>query len=195
MKQSGRETGRHSSVYSAAHRFFLKRELLGIKEKKTGPTNKKAKLEVEQKYDVSSICLYGEDEGDVPMFDTCDEVRKKIRAFLRKSGMTRTAFCREISKTLPDRDGKSLQTSPLNSFLAKSGPAAGNQSLIFYAAYVFFEKLRIRDGKPKTEFRLDMEDVWPLGFDRNVSSNQVYFTRVGKELYTDEYGRVRSMWV
>lgn len=32
-------------------------------------------------------------------------------------------------------------------------------SSVFYGAYVIFEKLRIRDGKPKTKKRLDTEDA------------------------------------
>ncbi|KAL4861413.1 hypothetical protein BDV12DRAFT_191096 [Aspergillus spectabilis] len=193
LKQSGKWTGVNSSVYSGAHRFFRKRELLRIRESKKPALSKKAKLETEQKYDVSSIHLDGEEEIDVPVFDTCDVVRQKIRAFLRDSGMTKSAFCREISKTLPNRNTP-LQTGPLTTFLSKSGPKDGNQSLTFYAAYVFFEKLRIRDGKPETEFRLEMEEIWPDGFDRVTPAHQKYITSVGKTLYTDEYGRVRSTW-
>ena len=29
-----------------------------------------------------------------------------------------------------------------------------------YATYVFFEKLRVRDGKPKTAFRVKMEIIY-----------------------------------
>ncbi|KAJ0414573.1 hypothetical protein BJY00DRAFT_294775 [Aspergillus carlsbadensis] len=200
MQQSGKWTGQGSSVYAGAHRLFMKREILGIKPKKAAVASKKAKLDAEQKYDVSAITLEGEEEGDVPVFDTCDEVRKKIRACLRESGMTKTAFCKEISKTpMPDRNGNlktaPMGTQPLTVFLGKKGVKHGNQSQVFYAAYVFFEKLRIRDGKPKTEFREDMEDVWgPDGFDRVTGPNQTYITQVGKELYMDEYGRVRSSW-
>ncbi|KAL5341899.1 hypothetical protein BJX70DRAFT_357360 [Aspergillus crustosus] len=193
MKQSGKSTGQGSSVYSGAHRFFRKRELLGIKEARAAPpVSKKAKLEMEQLYDVSSIRLDGEEEGDVPVFDTCDIVRAKIRTFLRKSGMPKSTFCREISKTFVDRDTP-LQTGPLNAFLAKKGAKDGNQSLTFYAAYVFFEKLRIRDGEPETEFRLEMEDIWPGGFDRVNPAKQRFIIPAGWALYTDKYGQVQSI--
>jgi hypothetical protein len=198
MQQSGKWTGQGSSVYAGAHRLFMKREILGIKPKKVAAPSKKAKLETEQKYDVSAITLEGEEEGDVPVFDTCDEVRKKIRACLRESGMTKTAFCKEISKTpMPDRNGNlktaPMGTQPLTAFLGKKGVKDGNQSQVFYAAYVFFEKLRIRDGKPKTEFREDMEVAWgPHGFDRVTGPNQTYITTKDRPLYLDEYGRVRS---
>ncbi|KAL2839412.1 hypothetical protein BJY01DRAFT_28361 [Aspergillus pseudoustus] len=201
MKQSGKHTGQGSSVYVGAHRLFRKREILGMNRKKRATPSKKAKLDTEGKYDVSAITLEGEEEGDVPVYDTCDEIRKKIRACLRDSGITKTAFCREISKTrIRDQYGhvelrmaSPLQTATLTSFLSKKGPKEGNQSMIFYAAYVFFEKLRIRDGKPKTDFREEMEDVWgSAGFDRATGPNAVYITTAGRTVYTDEYGRVRS---
>ncbi|KAL2828473.1 hypothetical protein BDW59DRAFT_143170 [Aspergillus cavernicola] len=193
MKQNGKTKGEFSTVYSGAHRFFAERDILNVKSKKKAPATKKTKLEYEQKYDLSNIYLPGEDEADVEVYDTCDGVRKKIRAHLRDSGATRAAFCREISKTFPASMGKSLSPSSLAQFLSKSGPNKGNTSAAFYAGYVFFEKLRIRDGKPKTEFRLDMEHAWGAsGFDRKTPANTSYICRVGRELYIDEFGRVRS---
>lgn len=37
---------------------------------------------------------------------------------------------------------------------------------IFYAGYVFFEKKRIAEGKPKSKKRHEMEEIWPGGVDR-----------------------------
>ncbi|KAL3456999.1 hypothetical protein BJX64DRAFT_293509 [Aspergillus heterothallicus] len=85
-----------------------------------------------------------------------------------------------------------LQTTTLTSFMSKKGAKDGNQTMIFYAAYAFFEKLRIRNRKRNTQFREEMEDVWGVdGFDRVTGSNATYIVKVGTELYTDEYGRVR----
>ncbi|KAL4785514.1 hypothetical protein BJX76DRAFT_324447 [Aspergillus varians] len=160
---------------------------------------KQAKAEeFARRYDVSMVSLQGEETASVEVYDHCDEVRRKIRALLRSDpSMTRAAFCREISKTFPERAGdksKALQGSTLASFLSKSGRREGRTSLIFYAAYVFFEKLRIRDGKPKTELREEMEDVWGLegGFDIRSSTSQGYICSVKGYIYCDEYGRVRS---
>ncbi|KAL4865887.1 hypothetical protein BDV12DRAFT_173865, partial [Aspergillus spectabilis] len=138
MKQTGRMKGEFSDTYSSAHRFFLKREILGIRNKRTPGTTKKTKIDNETKYDVSEITLEGEDTMSVEIYDTCDVIRKKIRTFLKESGMTQAAFCREISKTFPSDMGKCLQGRSLTSFLAKSGPDKGNSSEVFYAAYVFF---------------------------------------------------------
>jgi hypothetical protein len=56
-----------------------------------------------------------------------------------------------------------------------------------------FEKLRIRDGKPKTQFREEMEDIWgPSGFDIWTSTSTRYLTTRNVYLYTDKYGKVRA---
>ena len=44
---------------------------------------------------------------------------------------------------------------------------AGASHNVFYGAYVFFEKVRIAEGKPKTKHRLDMEAAW--GADGGIS--------------------------
>lgn len=40
------------------------------------------------------------------------------------------------------------------------GADTGNTSCVFYAAYVFFEKLRVQEGKPKSKHREEMEAIW-----------------------------------
>lgn len=218
MKQNGAWAGAESHSFIHAHRFFMKRELLGLnkKGKKNGkgkdegkePAKKKSKTEAAsgkkakealfaEKYDVSSVSLPGEAEGKVAVYDQCDEIRKKINAVLRDPNMTRAAFCREISKTWPDRaadlKGNALQGTSLASFLSKKGSREGRTSLVFYASYVFFEKLRIRDGKPKTQFREEMEDIWgPSGFDIWTSTSTRYLTTRNVYVYTDKYGKFRA---
>jgi hypothetical protein len=195
LGQNGKMKGSGSNTYSNAHRFFAKRELQGIKDpKKKAATSKKAKLEAEQKFDVSGIHLDGEEEAAVEVYDTCDGVRRKIRTHLRDPDVTQASFLRDLAKTYPASMNKKFQAKSLTDFLSKSGPNAGNTGSVFYAAYVFFEKLRIRDGKPKTKFRQEMEDVWGHegGFDRRTPSNVGYICHVDYYLYVDEYGRPRT---
>lgn len=219
MKQHGTWEGAESHSFIRAHRFFMKRELLGLDKKRKGkgkgkgkdegkePAKKKSKTEAASlknakeaafaaKYDVSSVSLPGEAQGEVAVYDQCDEIRKKIKAVLRDPDMTRAAFCREISKTWPDRAANlkenALQGTSLGSFLSKKGSREGRTSLVFYASYVLFEKLRIRDGKPKTQFREEMEDIWgPRGFDIWTSTSTRYLTTKKMYIYSDEYGQVR----
>jgi hypothetical protein len=194
MGQNGPDKGSGSCVYVNAFQFFKKRELQGIK----APKKKRVtKAEEEEKNDVSNIHLDGESDVDVPVYDTCDEARKKISAYLRESGVTQAGFLREIAKTYPD--GKKIQSKVLNDFLNKKGPNAGNTSSVFYASYVLFEKMRVRDGKPKSKFREEMEKIWngtnnwedgKPGFDVKRSSHRGYLCSAGTRPHEDKYGRV-----
>lgn len=211
MKLKGAYAGDGNQTYSAAFQFFKQREAAGVKEpikkkakkseesKKLGheaagvkePTKKKVKKSEESKeLDVSSIELEGEDEETVEIYDTCDEVRRKIAAYLREPNVTQAAFLREIVKGLPD-PGVKIQSKQLKDFQTKKGPLAGNQSKVFYAAYVFFEKQRILQGKPKSKKRLEMEDVWggQGGIDRERQGK--YLCTADATPYMDAYGRVR----
>lgn len=57
------------------------REPLGMKSPKTKRSTEGIN---NTKMDVSDIRLDGEERENVPVYDTCDEVRRKIRAFLRQ---------------------------------------------------------------------------------------------------------------
>ena len=90
--------------------------------------------------------------------DTCADFRRKISAYLRESGNTQAQFCRDLYAQLhgPDK-GASVQSSQLQRFRGKSGANEGGDSKVFYAGYVFFEKKRIAEKKPKSKKRLEME--------------------------------------
>jgi len=190
LGQNGPTKGMGSDTYNNAFVFFKKRELQGIK-----PPRKKVKKADEQpKIDVSDVHLDGEDTGEVEVYETCDEVRKKVNAYLRQPNVTQAGFCREISKTF--QNGKKVIPKTLTDFLSKKGPSAGNTSAAFYAAYVYFEKLRIKEGKPKSKFREEMEEIWNgrsggrRGFDTKTPSNRGYFCRANERPYEDKYGWV-----
>ncbi|KAI2778323.1 hypothetical protein F4815DRAFT_477964 [Daldinia loculata] len=183
MNQSGTYKGKDCDTYPKAFTFFKKRELQGLK---AVPPKRPRKSESEA-LDVSDIKLYGEDTQSVPVYDTCDEVRKKIRAFLRKPDISQSAFCRAIAKSFPEE--KQIQSRQLNCFLDKKGPMSGNTSSVFYGAYVFFEKLRIKEGRPKSEMRQEMEKVHPNGV--NTTDLQLWWTcRNDERPVYDAYGRI-----
>ncbi|PQE30577.1 calcineurin is a calcium-dependent protein [Rutstroemia sp. NJR-2017a WRK4] len=189
MGQNGRDKGSMSDVYPNAFAFFKKRELQGIKP----PKKKKISKEEENKqYDVSGIHLDGEEDASVPIYDSCDEIRKKINAHLTHPGVTQAGFCREIAKTYPD--GKKIAPKTLHDFLSKKGPTAGNTSSVYYAAYVFFEKMRIRDKKPKSKHREEMEKVWSkeggVGTERPYDR---YLVGPNERPVQDKYGHITFM--
>lgn len=217
MDHDGPDSGRNISTYERAWRFFKKRELNGIQmppykaskrvlgdsiwgttPKKTAKAPKKAAEKAAlkgdlEKYDVTGIYLDGEDEGEVEIYETCDSMRAMVAEHLRKDDVVQAAFLREVSKCFGDNP-KKMSAAQMKSFMSKEGAHSGSSSAFFYGAYVYFEKLRIKNGEEKSEFREDMEDIWEFrpfesqcGFPRK--GNQSYIVPRDVELYEDEYGR------
>ena len=122
--------------------------------------------------DVSDIHLDREETDEVPVYDTCDEIRRKLTAYLRREGVTQAALLRMIHAELHGGKKTSrLQSSQLARFLQMKGANTGNTSVLFYASYVYFEKLRVKQGKPKSGHREEMERIWGKdGFDIETSS-------------------------
>lgn len=176
----GAYKGSGHAAYVAAWQFFKKREIAGIKL----PVNKKAKTSsasgggaaTTATVDISDVVLPGEDDDAVEVYDTCDDVRKKIDAHLKKPGVTQAQFCRDIYAQLkgPERPAKPFQSAQLARFRNTKGPLSGAKSPLFYGAYVFFEKLRVKEGKPKSKRRMEMEEIWGEqgGLDRRHDSNE-----------------------
>lgn len=181
MKLKGRYSGVDNQTYAAAFKFFQKRKASGVEEV---PKKKVKKEEEAKKVDVSEIQLEGEDNDSVPIYDTCDDIRRKIAAYLREPNVTQAGFLREISKLFSEN--RTIQSKQLKDFQGKKGPLAGNSSSVFYGSYVFFEKLRIKQKKAKSKKRMEMEGVWANGIDR--SRPQSYFVRKDEEVVLDQYG-------
>ncbi|KAG8530868.1 uncharacterized protein KY384_004225 [Bacidia gigantensis] len=196
IKLKGPSSGDANQTYSAAFHFFERRKAGGKKEvpsrkrlsnfddPKVQPKKKKTMEPINR----SLLLLDGEEDGEVEIYDTCDEIRRKIAAHLRDPTNVQAQFLREIAACLPDPDMK-VQSSSLNTFQKKKGPLAGNESRVYYAAYCYFEKKRIAEGKSKTQMRLEMEDAWPSGVDRKRQGG--FIVTAGTSLYTDKYGRAR----
>lgn len=191
MRQNGPHAGIGNNTYSAAHQFFVKREAKGLKM----PKAKKAAAKDVGKFSVDDMPkLDGETEGNVQVYDTCDDVRNKINAHLRQPGITQASFCRELSKCQATGEGV-VQSAQLTSFLRKKAPMAGNTSKVFYCAYVFFEKLRLKEAKKKSKKREEMEAIWAHegGVDRvNVSENTRCWLSAPGSWSWDKYGQARS---
>jgi len=119
----------------------------------------------------------------VPIFNVCDEVRRKIAAYLREADITQAGFLREIANMCSEP--KKIQSKQLKDFQTKKGPLAGNTSGVYYRASVFFEKLRIRDGIPKTKFRWETEDAWAYYGGIDIMILAVLDIRIAEERYLD----------
>ena len=189
MKQSGNQ-GQYSDVYAKAFRFFQKREAKGIKipskptkrkaeasapgeastttkKARTTGTAAAAKEDTAAEFDISGIHLDDEEEDAVVVLDSCDEVRRKINAHMKRPGVTQAQFLRDLHAQFHTADKpKSIQHKTLTDFRGKTGASAGNTSSVYYSAYVYFEKLRLKQKKPKSQHRLEVEERRPEGFDR-----------------------------
>jgi hypothetical protein len=62
-------------------------------------------------------------------------------------------------------------------------------SSVFYGAYVFFEKLRVKENKPKSKKRKEMEEVWAKhgGMDLEHRRDRVTAPK-GAIVTQDQYG-------
>ena len=85
------------------------------------------------------------------VYDTCDEVRKKSLEFIAESGMTQSAYIKEIGTHPPSWNSfiKMQSTFPGHN------PGAGNKA--YPGAYYFLEKVRIVRGEKKSAKRLKAE--------------------------------------
>ncbi|EGZ18979.1 hypothetical protein PHYSODRAFT_499398 [Phytophthora sojae] len=99
-----------------------------------------------------------DEEGCVPVYDDCDEIRRKIDEFLVEGMVTKAAFLRALGN---------VNSNSMRRFMSLNrGAGAANE--VYRKAYAFFEKKRILDGEEKTVQRLANEDLQgPEGFPRH----------------------------
>ncbi|KAK7064652.1 putative 37s ribosomal protein [Favolaschia claudopus] len=140
--------------------------------------------------DLFSITLDGEDTQSVEMLDSCDEMRRKIKALLHTGTITQAQFLRDISRAAY-ADAPKIQTNQLNQFTSKKGPTAGSTSRVYYASYVYFEKKRIAEGGKKNKHRLDMEARWQGKGGLPRERERGYWCAAGDKIVQDKLGSVR----
>lgn len=139
-------------------------------------------------FEVSSIHLEEEEEEKVSIFDTCDDIREKVKTHLSSSEMTRAAFMRLMCSAAFPVSQKGIQDRQLANFQSQTGAKRGCESNVYYAAYVYFEKLRLKRKEPKSQKREEMEEIWGKeGIPRKIDRNS-YVLQKGDVVYEDEYG-------
>jgi hypothetical protein len=193
LKQKGPMGGSGSCVWYNAYAWFKQREVMGLKM----PNLKKHQLEQQKKDDaaggtpskatgsaaktakdlpdISEIYLQGEETDEVPVYDDCDEIRRKINAHMKTPGLTQAQFCRDLYAQLKAPKCKGIQSKQLTDFRGAQGSNAGAKSSVFYAAYVYFEKLRIAQGKPINNHREHIFNIYPGGFPRDADDRTTWF--------------------
>ncbi|KAG9050263.1 hypothetical protein FS837_006704 [Tulasnella sp. UAMH 9824] len=98
------------------------------------------------------VVLEGEDECEVPIYDDCNTIRRKIRALLKAPDFKVTHWLKDIGN---------INSNSYNRFMALRGADRGAENGTYYAAYVYFEKVRIFEGKKKTATRIAAEEGLP----------------------------------
>ncbi|KAJ7764932.1 hypothetical protein B0H16DRAFT_1883488 [Mycena metata] len=142
--------------------------------------------------DLFSVTLPGDDDATVEIYDTCDELRRKINALLRTGTITKAALLRDMSRAAYT-DAPNIQSKQLTDFLTKKGPTSGSTSRVCYASYVYFEKKRIAEGKAKSKHRRDMEDRWDGEGGLPRRREEKYFCHVDDAVVQDALGSVRTV--
>ncbi|KAE9356744.1 hypothetical protein PR003_g2181 [Phytophthora rubi] len=98
------------------------------------------------------------ENGCVPVYDDCDEIRRKIDIFLGEGLVTKAAFLRALGN---------VNSNSMRRFMCLRGGRDGAANEAYRKAFAFFEKKRILDGEEKTAKRLRNEYMQgPEGFPR-----------------------------
>jgi len=117
------------------------------------PASKKSKKDQATELINRINAVEGVSDGSA-IYDSCPVVVAKIKEFLQRDGITKAM----LLKALGD-----INSNSLNRFLSgKQQDQCGN--VTYQKAYVFFEKLRIMEGKAKSTKRLSNEEQNPQGF-------------------------------
>ncbi|GMF33321.1 unnamed protein product [Phytophthora lilii] len=183
MNLKGPYSGCDNQTYEGAAIFFYRREKKQKEEKanlKTMKPKERKRKATEEKEQKAKKSKTGQDllkkieevelpdmneDGNVPVFDDCDEIRKKINFFLGEKTVTKAAFLRALGD---------VNSNSLRSFMnLKRGAGSGAANIVYRTAYVFFEKKRILEGGKKTKKRLENEqrqclDGFPLRHDNGM---------------------------
>ena len=102
-----------------------------------------------------------EDVNESVVYDTCPEVVNGIKSFLLRDGVNKAMLCSALGN---------INNNSMARFLSgKKQDQCGN--VTYRAAYIFLEKLRILEDRPKSKTRLRNEVANPSGVRHSVSGN------------------------
>ncbi|KAF9479049.1 hypothetical protein BDN70DRAFT_879204 [Pholiota conissans] len=112
------------------------------------------------------IKLPREDEREIPIYDDCNEIRRKIRRLQKTPGFKLNHWLKDIGN---------INNNSYARFMRYEGETGGASNGTYYAAYVYFEKVRILEGMKKTTTRLANERQHSrTGFSRKLPSRWIW---------------------
>ncbi|KAI0670020.1 hypothetical protein C8Q78DRAFT_975923 [Trametes maxima] len=103
------------------------------------------------------VVLEGEEEVSNNGSDDCNDIRRKILALQKEPDFKVTHWLKEIGN---------INNNSYQRFMKASGATGGASNGTYYAAYVYFEKVRIAQGKKKTAKRIRNEAQHLSGLSR-----------------------------
>ncbi|EQC40697.1 hypothetical protein SDRG_01772 [Saprolegnia diclina VS20] len=178
MKLKGPYGGCDNSTYSGSLHFFYQREKKEKKAKeaekaakKAAPKRKKAtgddsedEAPLVASKKAKTTKLTGADRlaqieavelpENLGVYDDCDVVRDYLQQFIIAKECTQVALAAHLN----------FSVASLRKYLAMRGKREGSGSIVYKAAYFFFEKLRLLENKPKSNKRLKIEKTMPQGY-------------------------------
>ncbi|KAJ7246088.1 hypothetical protein C8J57DRAFT_1361411 [Mycena rebaudengoi] len=162
-------------------------------EDASGPSRSVKKVKkFTESTDLFDITVPGDEDASVKIYDSCDELRRKINAILATGTTTKTALLRDMSRAAYT-DAPNIQSKQLTDFLTKSGATSRSTSRVCYASYVYFEKKRISEGKEKSKHRRDMEERWLGKGGLPQRRQEKYWCAANDDVVQDALGTVRTV--
>ena len=180
MKLKGKWNGTQNGTFWGAQRFFLRRDAekraaaammptAEKKRKREHQADEKAANKTQLAELLQKVRALPGPEKSVPcrppicakncpgtaVYDTCDEVRKKSLELMAATGMTQSAFIKEIGCHPPSWNSFIKMKSRFDGH----NPGAGNSC--YWGAYNFLEKVRLVRGEKKSAKRLAAEAKHP----------------------------------
>lgn len=163
MKMKKTHEGYRNPTYLCAARFFEERRRKDAWEKKNNPKSYKRKRQ-EMASEAASKKAKSDDlfakvkefpyNNYSPIFDTVSEVQTKLRAFMKNSGLTKTAISKHLGVGIKGYTNfLKYKAVPNETLKNKVGSQPGAKNEVYAAGYHFFEKLRLMDKKKKSPSR------------------------------------------
>ena len=120
------------------------------------------------------------DVPEHPIYEDCNEIRRKIKQFLTTARMTQTAWLRLLE----------CNSNSYRRFMLQRGPFGGCHNGVYAGAARFFESLRILERRTKSVMRLKEEAAFGRYGRSTEDQSRGVLTEPGDRLKLDAVGRL-----
>ena len=170
MSYKGKYTGMDNQTYKGALLFFEKYDK-NTKAKRSTKTTEDKYADKLKKLDKANEAqslldkLKSVEYTQGPIYDTCEEVRKKLLTLVGSKVFTQVKLCQLLG----------TNANSLRNFIKVKGKWEGRGNQVYGKAYHFFERLRLADNVPKSKARVKNEGIiGQLGFPNTPEPKHVW---------------------